>query len=181
MNFNKTTKINTKLKLATLIILTISLITCNNNSEKEKLTFKVYIGGAPSSLDPHLVDETIGARILEQVFSGLLSLNTKTGKLMPGLAKNWEASKDKKTYQFYLRDNLVWSDGVSITAEGIRKSFLRILNKTTESAHVDVLKSIIKNGQEYFDGKVSDSELGIKAIDSKTLEITLTSPKTLFS
>ncbi len=43
-----------------------------------------------------------------------------------------------------------------------------------------MLKSIIKNGQEYFDGKVSDSELGIKAIDSKTLEITLTSPKPYF-
>ncbi len=180
MNFNKAKKIGKKIKIATLIMIAVSLITCKSNLEKEKLTFKVYIGGAPSSLDPHLVDETIGARILEQVFSGLLTLNTKTGKLKPGLAKNWEASKDKKTYQFYLRDNLVWSDGVPITAEGIRKSFLRILNKETESTHVDMLKSIIKNGQEYFDGKVSDSELGIKAIDSKTLEITLTSPKPYF-
>ncbi len=144
MNFNKAKKIGKKIKIATLIMIAVSLITCKSNLEKEKLTFKVYIGGAPSSLDPHLVDETIGARILEQVFSGLLTLNTKTGKLKPGLAKNWEASKDKKTYQFYLRDNLVWSDGVPITAEGIRKSFLRILNKETESTHVDMLKSIIK-------------------------------------
>ncbi|WP_267501051.1 ABC transporter substrate-binding protein, partial [Borreliella garinii] len=138
MNFNKIEKIGKKIKMVMLFMLAASLIACNSNSEKEKLTFKVYIGGAPSSLDPHLVDETIGARILEQVFSGLLTLNTKTGKLKPGLAKNWEVSKDKKTYQFYLRDNLVWSDGVSITAEGIRKSFLRILNKATESAHVDM-------------------------------------------
>ncbi|WKC85746.1 peptide ABC transporter substrate-binding protein [Borreliella lusitaniae] len=173
-------KISKKIKITTLIIVVLSLITCNNNSEEEKLTFKVYIGGAPSSLDPHLADETIGARILEQVFSGLLTLNTKTGKLNPGLAKSWKASEDKKTYQFYLRDNLVWSDGVPITAQGIRKSFLRILDKTTESTHVDMLKSIIKNGQEYFDGKVSDSELGIKAIDEKILEITLTSPKPYF-
>nr|AAC46284.1 oligopeptide permease homolog AIII [Borreliella burgdorferi] len=180
MSFNKTKKIGKKIKIVTLLMLAVSLIACNNNSEKEKLAFKVYIGGAPSSLDPHLVDETIGARILEQIFSGLLTLNTKTGKLKPGLAKNWEASKDKKTYQFYLRDNLFWSDGVEITAEGIRKSFLRILNKETGSTNVDMLKSIIKNGQEYFDGKVSDSELGIKAIDSKTLEITLTAPKPYF-
>ncbi len=81
-------------------MIAVSLITCKSNLEKEKLTFKVYIGGAPSSLDPHLVDETIGARILEQVFSGLLTLNTKTGKLKPGLAKNWEASKDKKHINF---------------------------------------------------------------------------------
>ncbi|WP_424632562.1 peptide ABC transporter substrate-binding protein [Borreliella lusitaniae] len=173
-------KISKKIKITTLIIVALSFITCNNNSEEEKLTFKVYIGGAPSSLDPHLADETIGARILEQVFSGLLTLNTKTGKLKPGLAKSWKASEDKKTYQFYLRDNLVWSDGISITSQEIRKSFLRILNKTTESTHVDMLKSIIKNGQEYFDGKVSDSELGIKAIDEKILEITLTSPKPYF-
>ncbi len=46
--------------------------------------------------------------------------------------------------------------------------------------YANLIKSTIKNAQEYFDETVPESELGIKAIDSKTLEITLTSPKPYF-
>ncbi|AHH12883.1 Oligopeptide-binding protein oppA [Borrelia hermsii YBT] len=62
-----------------------------------------------------------------------------------GLAKSWDISADGLVYTFHLREGLVWSDGVSITAEGIRKSYLRILDKETVAPFVSMLKSAIKN------------------------------------
>ncbi len=52
-----------------------------------------------------------------------LTRENENGEIIPGLAKSWEASNDKKTWSFYLRDNLKWSDGKNITGKEIIASF----------------------------------------------------------
>ncbi|WNY64499.1 peptide ABC transporter substrate-binding protein (plasmid) [Borreliella americana] len=173
-------KILIKKLIIVLFLNLILFISCVNESNGNKLVFKLNIGSEPATLDVQLINDTVGSGIVSQMFLGILDGDPRTGGYRPGLAKSWDISDDGVVYTFHLRDNLVWSDGVPITAEGIRKSYLRILDKETGSSFVNMIKSVIKNAEEYFDGKVNESELGIKALDEKTLEITLKSPKPYF-
>ncbi|APS98537.1 ABC transporter substrate-binding protein [Borreliella mayonii] len=163
-----------------LMLIAFSLIACINNAKKEKIVFRVSNLSEPSSLDPQLSTDLYSSNIIKNLFLGLAVKDSQTGKYKPGLAKSWNISEDGTIYTFNLREDIVWSDGVAITAENIKKSYLRILNKKTAALYANLIKSTIKNAQEYFDETVSESELGIKAINSKTLEITLTSPKPYF-
>ncbi|WP_301409670.1 peptide ABC transporter substrate-binding protein [Borreliella tanukii] len=163
-----------------LMLTIFSLIACTNNTAKEKIIFRASNLTEPSSLDPQLSTDLYGSNIIINLFLGLVVKDSQTGKYKPGLAKSWNITNNGTIYTFHLRENIVWSDGVAITAEEIKKSYLRILNKKTAALYANLVKSTIKNAQEYFDETVSESELGIKAIDSKTLEITLTSPKPYF-
>ncbi|WPM06336.1 peptide ABC transporter substrate-binding protein (plasmid) [Borreliella sinica] len=158
----------------------ILFISCVNENDGQKLVFKLNIGSEPATLDAQLVNDSVGSSIVSQMFIGILEGDPRTGGYRPGLAKSWDISDDGIVYTFHLRDNLVWSDGIAITAEGIRKSYMRILDKETASSLVNIIKSTIKNAEEYFDGKVNEDDLGIKAINEKTLEITLKSPKPYF-
>ncbi len=167
------------IKIALMLII-FSLIACISNAKKEKIVFRVSNLSEPSSLDPQLSTDLYGSNIITNLFLGLAVKDSQTGKYKPGLAKSWNISEDGIIYTFNLREDIVWSDGVAITAEEIKKSYLRILNKKTAAMYANLIKSTIKNAQEYFDETVPESELGIKAIDSKTLEITLTSPKPYF-
>lgn len=40
-------------------------------------------------------------------------------KIMPAVAKKWDVSEDGKTYTFYLRKGMKWSDGAPFTADDI--------------------------------------------------------------
>ncbi|SCW31819.1 oligopeptide transport system substrate-binding protein [Borreliella japonica] len=167
-------------KILFSIIFFLTFLCCNNEEKTEGVSFKISLGSEPSSLDPQLSDDNISSKMIDTMFRGLVTGDPNTGGNKPGLAKNWDISPDGTVYTFTLREQITWSDGVAITAEGIRKSYLRILNKETGSKYVEMVKSAIKNGQKYFDEQVSDSELGIRAIDERTLEITLESPKPYF-
>ncbi|WNY65790.1 peptide ABC transporter substrate-binding protein [Borreliella andersonii] len=166
-------------KIALMLII-FFLIACANNAKKEKIVFRVSNLNEPSSLDPQLSTDLYSSNIIANLFLGLAVKDSQTGKYKPGLAKSWNISEDGIIYTFNLREDIVWSDGVPITAEEIKKSYLRILNKKTAAMYANLIKSTIKNAQEYYDETVPESGLGIKAIDSKTLEITLTSPKPYF-
>ncbi|UGQ17130.1 peptide ABC transporter substrate-binding protein [Borrelia sp. RT1S] len=156
------------------------LSSCTGDEHKDKITFRVTNDSEPTSLDPQLSTDTAASNIISNILLGLTVRDAQTGGYKPGLAHSWDISSDGLTYTFYLREGLIWSDGVPITAEGIRKSYIRILNKDTASQYVDMVKSVIKNAQEYFDGLVLDSEVGVKALNDTTLEITLANPRPYF-
>ncbi|AHH12351.1 Oligopeptide-binding protein oppA [Borrelia hermsii YBT] len=163
-----------------MIFFFIAILSCSKESSKENLAFKISLGGEPKSIDPQLAEDKIGAHVISQMFTGIVDGDSQTGGYKPGLAQSWDISTDGTIYTFHLRKGLVWSDGVPITAEGLRKSYLRILNKETASNYVGTIKSTIKNAEDYFEGKIPESELGIKAIDESTLEMSIITPKPYF-
>ncbi len=116
------------IKIALMLII-FSLIACISNAKKEKMVFRVSNLSEPSSLDPQLSTDLYGSNIITNLFLGLAVKDSQTGKYKPGLAKSWNISEDGIIYTFNLREDIVWSNGVAITAEEIKKSYLRILNK----------------------------------------------------
>ncbi|MCR4431750.1 MAG: ABC transporter substrate-binding protein [Tepidanaerobacteraceae bacterium] len=129
------------------------------------------------SLDPQLMNSMQSAEVANAIFEGLVRLHD--GKVQPGMAEKWDISSDGKTYTFHLRD-AKWSDGQPVTAYNFEYGIRRLLNPKTSSPYAFAGYCIL-NGYEYNSGKITDvNQLGVKAIDEKTLEIKLTNPAAYF-
>lgn len=128
-------------------------------------------------LDPQLDNSIASANVYQAINEGLV--RNHSGKLQPGLAKSWEISKDGKIYTFHLRDTK-WSDGKPVTAQNFVDAFQRLLDPKTASAYAWA-GYVVLNGEEYNTGKLKDaSKIGIKAVDAKTVKITLKNPAAYF-
>ncbi len=93
----------------------------------------------------------------------------------PGAAESWEISNDGRVYTFHLRD-ANWSDGKPVTAGDFVHAFQRMfVTSGASSIYDDVL-----NSAELREGKVKPEDLGVKALDDKTVEITLKNPTPYF-
>ena len=121
------------------------------------------IFSAPKSLDPHKFSDNISLQVSNSLYEGLMRYD-KDGKLDLGMAKEYK--KLDNTYTFVLKDGLKYSDGTSITIEDVYNGFLRVLDKKELSQYAKMLY-VINNAKEYYEGKVSKEELGIKVIDGK--------------
>ena len=132
----------------------------------------------PESLDPHKTSTVYEAHILRDVFEGLV-MQDPTSDLIPGVAESWTVSPDGKTYTFKLRPDAVWSNGDPVTAEDFVYSFRRLEDPATGAEYASMLY-VIKNGEEVNTGKAKPEELGVRAVDAKTFEVTLKSPTPYF-
>jgi oligopeptide transport system substrate-binding protein len=132
----------------------------------------------PESLDPHKTSTVYEAHILRDLFEGLVMQDQKAD-VIPGAAESWTVSDDGLVYTFKLRSGAVWSDGSPVTAEDFVYSFRRLEDPATGAEYASMLY-VIKNGEEVNTGKAKPEEMGVKAIDASTLEITLKAPTPYF-
>lgn len=134
--------------------------------------------GEPATLDPHHVAGTWENRIIGDMFLGLTT-EGPDGSVVPGAAESWTVSDDGLVYTFKLRDHS-WSDGTPVTADDFVFSLRRILAPETAAKYASLLYPI-KNAEELNSGKMQGMEnLAVRAIDAKTLEITLKAPTPYF-
>ena len=129
-------------------------------------------GEEPETLDPHLAEGVSAAHILRDLFEGLTA-EAADGEITPGAALRWNISRDARTYTFYLRRDLVWSNGDPLNAEDFIFSLRRVLNPETASSNSRSLLPIL-NAREVLAGELPVEELGISLLDEFTLQITLT-------
>jgi oligopeptide transport system substrate-binding protein len=126
--------------------------------------------GDPQSLDPHKSSTVEEANILRDLFTGLVAQDPDA-KIIPGAAESWQVSPDGKVYTFKLRKH-AWSDGTPVTADDFVFSMRRVVDPKTASEYAYMLAPIAK-AEDITAGKAKGEELGVKAIDPGTLEITL--------
>ena len=137
-------------------------------------------GSEPQTLDPHLLSATPSGNIGRALLEGLLNVHPETLAPQPGLAERWDISSDFKTYTFYLRPEARWSNGDPITADDFVYSWRRILSPALASVYAYQLFHI-KNAEAFNRGELDDFSLvGVKAIDSKTLQVELNHPVPFF-
>jgi oligopeptide transport system substrate-binding protein len=143
------------------------------------VTLNVHNGGDPASLDPHKISGNWEDRIAGDIFEGLLTEDVRA-RPIAGQAESWEISPDGLTYTFHLRDGIKWSDGKPVTAGDFEFALRRIMDPATASSYA-YLQHPIKNAKAINSGEIKDlTQLGVKAIDDNTLEITLESPTPFF-
>ena len=158
-----------------------------NVAESAPDTFNLVHLFLPNSYDAQLLNdkhpENIrnyeAADIFDLLFEGLVRID-ENGKIVPGLAEKWETGKDKTKWTFHLRKGLKYSDGTPIKAEDFKTALLRMLNPEIISPNTDVL-FLIKNGREFYEGKVKAENVGIKILDNnETIELELIKPTGYF-
>lgn len=139
--------------------------------------FRYAVNTLPTTLDP-TKGQSIGDNEIQHAITEGLTRNT-AGDVKPGIAESWDESEDGLTYTFHLRKDAKWSDGEPITAADFEYSWKRLVNPETASPYA-FIGDCLKNGQAIEQGKMDVEELGVKAVDDTTLEVTLEHPTSYF-
>lgn len=181
-----------------LLIFTLLLGACGGGNKKEssgtdnkgksqytknetEQVLQLSAGSDFTSLDIHHASDAPSFDALYQIQSGLITFD-KDGNFVPDIAAELPTTNDDLTvYTFKLRENAIWSNDEPVTADDFVYAWQRILTPETAAEYAFIFESAgIKNAAKIMDpndsmyGKVQD--LGIKALDSKTLEVTLERP-----
>ena len=168
------------LALALTIGLSFTSISNKAVAAGKLVVFNVGNGAEPKTIDPHKIEGVPEHHITENLFEPLVSQHPTTLKPVPGGAESWQISKDKKVYTFKLRKNQKWSNGEPVTAKDYVYGWTRLLEPKT-AADYAYYGYYFKNGRAYNKGELKDaSQLGFKAIDDYTVQVTLEQPTAYF-
>ena len=141
-------------------------------------TIRINLGSDPLTLDPQLNSASDGSHVINNAYEGLL--REVDGEMVPGMAERYTVSEDGLVYTFYLRDAL-WSDGKPVSAKDFEYAWKRGADPATASEYMYLFESAnILNAGEIGRGEKSADELGVKALDDKTFEVTLSVPTEYF-
>lgn len=129
-------------------------------------------GSEPQSLDPHKIEGVPESALARDLFEGVTIVGPD-GEILPGSATSWE-NKDFTVWTFKIREGAKWSNGEPVTAQDFVYSWQRLADPNTASPYESYLQyAHIVNIDDIIAGKKKATELGVKALDNNTLEITL--------
>ena len=162
----------------TTLLVSLGLAACGGNStststsgNQQSLTITTF--GELATLDSADYDDVPSSDMLGQIFEGLYRV-AKDNKVELGMAaEEPTVSADGLVYTFKLRD-AKWSDGTPVTAGDFVFTYRKLVDP--KEGHVAQSADVFKNAKKIRSGELSTEELGVKAIDDKTLEITLENP-----
>lgn len=139
----------------------------------------INIKTEPPSLHPGRSSDTTSSAVQDQIFEGLTRMNMD-GEPEEAMASEIDISDDGLTYTFTIREEANWSNGDPVTAEDFEYAWKWVLDP--DNADTDYAYQLypIKNAEKAKNGEVSLDEVGVKAVDEKTLEVTLENPTAYF-
>jgi len=147
--------------------------------QPQEMVLRYNLGTEPETLDPAKATGVPEMTVMLHTFDGLTRLD-KDGKPVPAVAERWDVQDDGKTYIFYLRKDVKWSDGKPVTAYDFEFAWKRALSPEIASEYAYQLY-YIKNGEKYNTGEITDpNELGIEVVDDYTLKVELEQPAPYF-
>ena len=165
-----------------LLIFTVLLSACDFGGDSaakdgEKV-INLSIATDPPALHPLLSTDTTSQILVQNAFEGLTRID-KDGEVTNALAEDIQESEDKKTYTYTIRD-ANWSNGDKVTAQDFEYAWKWALNPEN-GADSAYLLYYIEGAQDYNTGEGNEEDVGIKALDDKTLEVTLNNPTPYFN
>ncbi len=133
-------------------------------------------GTEPATLDPQLASGQPEHLIFHSIFEGLIApeAGNPDGDA-PGAAASW-THENFTTWTFKLQPQGKWSDGTPVTTADFLFAYQRILSPKLGADYANMLYPML-NAEEYHTGKIKDfTQVGVKALDDHTLQITLKGP-----
>ena len=175
--------------LATSLSLT-ALYGCGNASdsgsgEKEMGEYSTVYSSEVSTLNYLKSSSNENIKISYSLQDGLVEFDNY-GILIPSLAEKWEVSEDGTVYTFHLRDGINWFDWegnvvAPVVAEDFVTGIKWVLTSENASSNSKTVYESIKNAKAYYNKEITDfSQVGVKALDEKTVEYTLEQPTPYF-
>ena len=138
-------------------------------------TYVVDLRAEPPELNSILTTDVASGDILREVMVGLYKLD-ENDTPQPDLAETTEVSDDGRTYTMTLRQDAKWTNGEPVTAHDFVFSYQTICSKEAASSYAFIVYDNLLNGNEVYEGTMDPSELGVKALDDYTLEVTFENP-----
>jgi ABC-type oligopeptide transport system substrate-binding subunit/DNA-binding SARP family transcriptional activator len=133
----------------------------------------------PTTLDPALSSFPSFCAIAGQLFSGLAEL-TPDMDVVPDVARTWEVLDGGRQLVFHLRDDVQWSDGVSVTAGDFEYAWKRWLAPVTNGRNCSTFYDV-KGASAFHGGQISDPRsVAVRAPDPETLIVELEEPAGYF-
>jgi oligopeptide transport system substrate-binding protein len=139
-----------------------------------KVVFNRGSSAEPDTLDPHKSSGNTASIVLADLMLGLMT-SGPDGEVVPGAAESYTVSPDGLVYTFKLRPNLTWSDGTPLTAEDFVYSFRRVQDPATAFRYAQWMWAV-KNAEAVNRGQLPKEQLGVRALDARTFEMTLSAP-----
>ena len=133
------------------------------------------------SLDPQQATDGTSFEVIADYTDGLMQMDAD-GQAVNAIAESVDVSDDGLTYTFHLRADANWSNGEPVTANDFVFAWQRAVDPEIASEYSYMLSDIgqIVNAQEIIDGAKDKTELGVTAVDDKTLEVKLNVPVSYF-
>jgi oligopeptide transport system substrate-binding protein len=138
----------------------------------------VLAGGTPLSWDPAVIADGTSAQVLTQVFEGLTVLDADS-VVRPALAESWRVENDGQRLVFELREGLTFSDGQPLTADDVRRSWLRVIDPARPSPLSSLLDDV-RGAAAYARGEGAADDVGILA-DGRQLTVEFERPAAFFA
>ena len=144
-------------------------------------TLNIMLETPVESLDPQLATDGTSFEVIADYTDGLMQMDAD-GAPVPACAESYEVSEDGTTYTFHIREDAVWSNGDPVTANDFVFAWQRAVDPANASEYSYMLSDIgqIVNAAEIIAGEKDVSELGVTAVDDKTLEVQLNVPVSYF-
>jgi oligopeptide transport system substrate-binding protein len=165
--------------LATLAVASILLAACGNRggddtARSDTPALNRALPADPESLDPQKSRSVQAADVLRDIGEGLVSYDA-AGEMIPATASRWEISADGLTYTFFIRPEARWSNGDPVTAADFVFGLQRLVDPATAAFYAAELGNVV-NAADIVAGKLEPAELGVAAMDERTLVISLVRP-----
>lgn len=128
----------------------------------------------PRSIDPRFVTDDEGTVVVDALFDSLVALDPSL-EIVPSAASEWEVSDDARRFTFTLREGDTFHDGSPVTAADFARAFNRIADgQSTPSSSLAYYLSPVVG---FAEAQSAGTPLrGVRAVDERTLEITLERP-----
>ncbi len=167
----------TKLLISSILLL--SLVACSSNddtstSDEPVVQEVTVVTNYPGTIDVNDIRNSNEIQIISHVQEGLFRIlqnDEGLDELTLAGAESYTVSDDGLVYTFTLRDHN-WSDGVPVTAQHYVDSIIRLLTPENAFSYAFIAYDI-ENGEAFYNGEATAEDVGVRAIDDKTLEITL--------
>lgn len=172
-----------------MIALVLILAGCNFNSSEGS---KEETGGSEGeagqvlnisttadipTLDSTKAHDGIAFTVLNNVNEGLYRQD-ENHEPIEALVTEHKENEDKTVHTFTLRDSN-WSNGDPVTAQDFEYAWKRVMKDASPYNFMFVTAGI-KNAEAIMNEEMDAEDLGVKAIDEKTLEVTLEAANPLF-
>ena len=175
------------------LILTLCLVLgmASFAAADDEFVLNLCIASEPETIDPNLGSSVDSAIYANHQFENLMKYamtdehpaddeTVYNTDVICGQAASYEVSEDQKVYTFTLRDDIYWSDGQPVVAADFVYSWQRLVDPKTAADYGYFLDNIVLNAAAIQAGEMDPSELGIVALDDKTVQVTLESPCAYF-
>ncbi|MGM0803151.1 MAG: peptide ABC transporter substrate-binding protein [Bacillota bacterium] len=156
----------------------------DNATEKpnEPQVLNLVDGSEIPSMDSSQATDQVSFEVMNNVFEGLYRLD-KDNQPTEGVAESHKVNEDGTVYTFKLNPNAKWSDGSQVVAKDFVFAWQKALHPDTLSEYAYIMGPVknanaIQTDGDPLYGKVE--ELGVKAVDDTTLEVTLEAPAPYF-